>query len=239
LLEQEQVDAASLRLTIHIEGVPTVVGSHAAPLRTPQTSSPILVVTRPGTGMPALPATVNRLSAVSLPPYAQREVSELHLERMKLLEEFESPHNLRVVEFAKLAGKSRRWISYEISARNLLALSIGNRGLRVPDWHLDPVKHSLIQTMLRQGNPNPWRLYHALSRPHDDLNGRAPIEAVTLSTMRRVISVVQRQLNEAGEEVDAIRVKSAGRLLLATPPGARTAVRLTPAQSLAPARRVG
>jgi hypothetical protein len=24
---------------------------------------------------------------------------------------FEAPHNLRVVEFAKMAGKSRRWIS--------------------------------------------------------------------------------------------------------------------------------
>ena len=51
-----------------------------------------------------------------------------------------------------MAGKSRRWISYEIKAGNLLALNLGNRGQRVPDWHLDPLKHELVQSV-REAEP--------------------------------------------------------------------------------------
>ena len=68
---------------------------------------------------------------------------------MELFDVFEAPHNLPVAAFAKMAGKSRRWISYEIKAGNLLALNVGNRGQRVPDWHLDPLKHELIQSVLK------------------------------------------------------------------------------------------
>jgi formylglycine-generating enzyme required for sulfatase activity len=50
---------------------------------------------------------------------------------MALFDVFEAPHNLPVAAFAKMAGKSRRWISYEIKAGNLLALNVGNRGQRV------------------------------------------------------------------------------------------------------------
>src|SRR3546814_3331802 len=71
--------------------------------------------------------------------------SDIQRERMELFDVFEAPHNLPVAAFAKMAGKSRRWISYEIKAGNLLALNVGNRGQRVPDWHLDPLKHELIQ----------------------------------------------------------------------------------------------
>ena len=67
---------------------------------------------------------------------------------MELFDVFEAPHNLPVAAFAKMAGKSRRWISYEIKAGNLLALNVGNRGQRVPDWHLDPLKHELIHARL-------------------------------------------------------------------------------------------
>src|SRR5690606_38776844 len=141
LFEQDQVEAASMHLTLHLEGVPMVPGTQARNAPAPRPASPLLLVTRPAQGAPAVPTSVHRLSAVSLPEYARVEPSDTYRERMKLLETFESPHNLRVVEFAKLVGKSRRWISYEIQARNLLALSMGNRGQRVPDWHLDPLKH--------------------------------------------------------------------------------------------------
>jgi hypothetical protein len=91
---------------------------------------------------------------------------------MKRLETFQAPHNVRVVEFAKLVGKSRRWISYEIRAGNLLAVSMGNRGLRVPCWHLDPLKHNLIQTILKHAaGVEAWRIYDALSQPHHQLRG--------------------------------------------------------------------
>ena len=75
--------------------------------------------------------------------------SDIQRERMELFDVFEAPHNLPVAAFAKMAGKSRRWISYEIKAGNLLALNVGNRGQRVPDWHLDPLKHELIQSVLK------------------------------------------------------------------------------------------
>ncbi|CAM5590723.1 hypothetical protein SSTU70S_00991 [Stutzerimonas stutzeri] len=77
---------------------------------------------------------------------------------MDLFDVFEAPHNLPVAAFAKMAGKSRRWISYEIKAGNLLALNVGNRGQRVPDWHLDPLKHELIQSVLKlTRGADPWR----------------------------------------------------------------------------------
>src|SRR5690606_1896726 len=79
------------------------------------------------------------------PPHQPLVPSDIQRERMELFDVFEAPHNLPVAAFAKMAGKSRRWISYEIKAGNLLALNVCNRGQRVPDWHLDPLKQELIQ----------------------------------------------------------------------------------------------
>src|SRR3546814_16961505 len=85
--------------------------------------------------------------------------SDIQRERMELFDVFEAPHNLPVAAFAKMAGKSRRWISYEIKAGNLLALNVGNRGQRVPDWHLDPLKHELIQSVLKlPRGADPWQI---------------------------------------------------------------------------------
>ena len=63
----------------------------------------------------------------------EEPLSDIQRQRMELVDVFEAPHNLPVAEYAKMAGKSRRWISYEIKAGNLLALNLGNRGQRVPD----------------------------------------------------------------------------------------------------------
>ena len=73
--------------------------------------------------MPLVSAETHRLPAVPLPrsvmeePLSQRQ-------RMELVDVFEAPHNLPVAEYAKMAGKSRRWIGYEIKAGNLLALNL-------------------------------------------------------------------------------------------------------------------
>ena len=100
--------------------------------------------------MPLVSAETHRLPAVPLPRSVMEEpLSDIQRQRMELVDVFEAPHNLPVAEYAKMAGKSRRWISYEIKAGNLLALNLGNRGQRVPDWHLDPVKHALIQAVLK------------------------------------------------------------------------------------------
>jgi integrase len=194
LLEQNQVDAASMQLTIHLEGLPQRTGMPASAVSMHRSAlSPVLIVTAPQTRSP--PASMRRLPAVSLPRRAQPPVSEFYRVRLTLFEEFEAPHNLSVAEFAKLMGKSRRWVSYEIKARRLLALTLGNREMRIPDWHFDPLKHNLIVTILGQVDKvDAWRVYYALSRPHHQLGSRVPIEAVTPTSLRKVIHAVQSSL---------------------------------------------
>lgn len=104
------------------------------------------------------------------------------------MDKLEVPHNLPVAEFAKLAGKSRRWIGDEIQARNLLAIVVGNRGQRVPDWHLDSVKHRLIKAVLKHTwDADAWQIYHALSRPNAMLDGRVPVDMVTQENLAEAV----------------------------------------------------
>ena len=142
LFEQNQVEAASMPLTVHLEGVPAFPNEQTARApSTPVAASPILLVTKPGDAMPLVSAAAHRLPAVPPLDRPRRWCLRTFSARMELFDVFEAPHNLPVAAFAKMAGKSRRWISYEIKAGNLLALNVGNRGQRVPDWHLDPLKH--------------------------------------------------------------------------------------------------
>ncbi|MDF6002660.1 hypothetical protein P4050_35910 [Pseudomonas aeruginosa] len=95
------------------------------------------------------------------------------------------------------AGKSRRWISYEVKAGNLLALNIGNRGQRVPDWHLDPAKHALIQALLTVNRgAEPWTIYHALVAPRGGSRKRSAIDSVTFDNLDRMISLVSTTIKE-------------------------------------------
>ena len=100
--------------------------------------------------------------------------------RAVLLETFNLPHNLPIPEFAKLADKSRQQIYKDIVARRLLALNVGPRGQKLPDWQLDPVKQQLTQTVLQEVEGiDHWTIYRALSEPLEGLGGRSPLEAVT------------------------------------------------------------
>ena len=138
---------------------------------------------------------MQRLSAVRAPK-TEPTISNVQRERMILLDILESPHNLSVADYAKLVGKSRRWITYEVTAGNLLSISLGNRGQRVPDWQLDPLKRRLVQTILKQTarGVDPWEIYHALTQPYDEFGGQSPIEAVTLETLEMAVQVVRRAL---------------------------------------------
>ena len=111
--------------------------------------------------------------------------------RAVLLDAFEQPHNLPLAEFAKLADKSRQQIYKDIIARRLLALNVGPRGQKLPDWQLDPVKQQLTQTVLQEveGIDN-WTIYRALSEPLEGLGGRSPVEAVTPGTIDDVANAV-------------------------------------------------
>ena len=111
--------------------------------------------------------------------------------RAVLLETFNQPHNLPPAEYAKLADKSRQQIYKDILARRLLALNVGPRGQKLPDWQLDPVKQQLTQTVLQEVEGiDPWTIYRALSEPLEGLGGRSPVDAVTHGTIDDVAEAV-------------------------------------------------
>ena len=199
LFEQNMVEAASMPLTVHLEGVPLVSDVEAASAPSRPADAPILVVAKPADGMPLVSIATHRLPAVTSPrSVMEHPLSDIQRERMELVDVFEAPHNLPVAEYAKMAGKSRRWISYEIKAGNLLALNLGNRGQRVPDWHLDPVKHALIQAVLKlTRGADPWQIYHALLQPRAMLRGRSALESVTATNLDKLIMAVSTTVKES------------------------------------------
>lgn len=203
LLEQGQVEAASTVLAIQLEGY-SVLAPDMEDRQSPATarSAPTLVLSQPAQGVMALAAApAQRLSAVRAPK-TEPAISNAQRERMILLDILEAPHNLSVADYGKLAGKSRRWITYEITAGNLLSISLGNRGQRVPDWQLDPLKRQLTQAALKQTQRgvDTWHIYHALTRPHDAFGGLPPIEAVTEGNLSAVVRIVCHVVNEATQE---------------------------------------
>lgn len=78
-----------------------------------------------------------------------------------------------------------------MKAGKLLSISLGNRGQRVPDWQLVPLKHKLAQVVMREcPKADSWDLYRMLTRPHPDLGGRAAIDLVTPGNLRTVVKVI-------------------------------------------------
>jgi len=122
--------------------------------------------------------------------WAPRE-TEIQRGRVAMLEAFEQPHNLPLLDFARLANKSRQQIYKDIEARRLLALNVGRRGQRLPDWQLDPVKQRLTQSVLQAAPEiDVWTLYRALSEPLEGLAGRPPVDAVTADSVEAVAKAV-------------------------------------------------
>ena len=195
LLEQGQVEAASAHLTIRIEGVPAMAEDEpvAAAAVFPEGSVPPvvaapIVVTPNDAG-----STFQRLSQV--PPAPTRapepEVSAIQREREEMLAMYESPSCLPVPLFGKLAGKSKDQINRELKAGKLLSISLGNRGQRVPDWQLVPLKHKLAQVLMNQRpHADSWDLYRMLTQPHPDLGDRAAIDAVTMTNVPAIVRVI-------------------------------------------------
>ncbi|EOT7838588.1 TPA: tyrosine-type recombinase/integrase [Pseudomonas aeruginosa] len=195
LFEQNKVEAASMPLTLRMEDVPRLEGANNT--SQPQ-AAPILLVSPSVEAAPLVTAAAHRLPAVPQPRKAWEEpMSDVQRQRMVLVDLFEASHNLPVAEYAKMAGKSRRWISYEIKAGNLLALNLGNRGQRVPDWHLDPAKHALIQALLKLNRTaEPWSIYHALTAPCPGLRKRSAIESVTFDNLNKLIGLASSTIKE-------------------------------------------
>ncbi|WZB61987.1 hypothetical protein WJ970_34740 [Achromobacter xylosoxidans] len=118
---------------------------------------------------------------------------------------YESPNNLPVPLFGKLAGKSKDQINRELKAGKLLSISLGNRGQRVPDWQLVPLKHRLAQVLMNQcPHADSWDLYRMLTQPHPDLGDRAAIDVVTPTNVAAIIRVItncEQQYAEASDTV--------------------------------------
>jgi len=121
--------------------------------------------------------------------------SDIQRGRELLLKVFAQPHNLPLAEFARLAHKSRQQIYKDIAARKLLALNLGRRGQKLPDWQLDPICQELTQSLLKQAESvDNWTLYQALCEPLESLGGRSPVQAVNRATFAAVHQYVLDRL---------------------------------------------
>lgn len=180
LWAQGQAQAAGAPLSIRLEGtasqqMPTDVLRAAVPLHN------IPVQTNPRLGRKDGRARWQPALEVS-EQERNHEVSDIQKERAQMLAVYEAPTNLPLPVFARLAGKSRDQINREIKARRLLSLSLGNRGQRIPDWQLDPLRLKLVlavfELLPRLGD---WDVYRMLSEPHGKLRGNGPCHVVTVA----------------------------------------------------------
>lgn len=115
--------------------------------------------------------------------------------RAEMLREFERPHNLTLVDFVRLAHKSRQQIYKDIAARRLLALDVGRRGQRIPDWQLTPPGLQLTRAVLQASEDlDAWTIYRALAEPSEALGGQAPAVSVNRGNVDATTRVVLASL---------------------------------------------
>uniref|UniRef100_UPI0026B4F311 tyrosine-type recombinase/integrase n=1 Tax=Orrella marina TaxID=2163011 RepID=UPI0026B4F311 len=164
-----------------------VVAKPTSPCIPPALAKPIVVTPN------NVSITFQRLSQVPLPPaYAPEPVvSAIQLEREEMLAMYESPSNLPVPLFEKLARKSKDQINREMKSGKLLPISLGNRGQHVPDWQLVPLKHKLAQVLMNQcPYADSWELYRMPTRPHPDLGNRATIDVITATNVPAIVRAI-------------------------------------------------
>lgn len=205
LLEQGYVEQALVPLQIHAGSMVAENSSRSA--NRPMTgfaagsvagAASTLIARAPENAPAGVSTHFHRLSAV--PEARQTPEAEvdtpIQRNRQAQLEAYEAPHNLSIPAFAKLAGKSRDQINREIKTGQLLAVSFGNSGRRVPDWQLDPVRRQLVQSV-RQRAPefDAWDVYWAMLQPWEGLNQRVAPDGVTEEDHRSVEKEVVRSLN--------------------------------------------
>lgn len=115
--------------------------------------------------------------------------------RAELLREFERPHNLPLVDFVRLAHKSRQQVYKDIAARRLLALGIGRRGQRIPDWQLESPGLQLTRAVLQSAEDvDTWTVYRALAEPSEALAGQSPAASVNRGNVDAMARVVLASL---------------------------------------------
>jgi integrase len=164
LWAQGKHEAACSPLTIRLEGTAPLLaaeGGASTSLVYDVASAPKRVTASLGAeGDASRPGAREEGAVVADEPV----VSDIQRERLAMLAAYEAPTNLTVPDFARLAGMSREQVSREIKAGRLLAISLGNRGLRIPDWQLDSVRLAQTQKVLATGCAiGPWDVFWMLS----------------------------------------------------------------------------
>lgn len=182
---QGHAKAASSPLTIRLEGASQLsLGLQSLPV------APVRSGMKPGMNSVAIEgstAVADRIGAWEAS--GVRRVSDIQRERAEMLEIYEAPTNLPLPTFARLAGKSRDQLNRDIKARRRLSLSLGNRGQRIPDWQLDPLKHKLVLAIFKAlPQLEGWEVYRLLSEPHDKLRRRVAIEVVQPGNFESTVS---------------------------------------------------
>lgn len=115
--------------------------------------------------------------------------------RAELLREFDRPHNLPLADFVRLAHKSRQQIYKDIAARRLLALDVGRRGQRIPDWQLELPGLQLTRAVLQAATGlDPWTVYRSLAEPAEALGGKSPVTSVNRGNVDATTRVVLASL---------------------------------------------
>lgn len=200
---QGHLKAASSPLTIRLEGAVSLpalgnansifysgnVPSATAPVKELVSSEPALIAPRQSAAVP--------VQTLIEKPY-KSPVPDIQRERAEMLVTYEAANNLPLLVFARLAGKSRDQINRDIKARRLLSLSLGNRGQRIPDWQLDPLRHKLVLTVLQKSpDVDAWLLYRTLCEPHERLKGHSPIDGLTLDNFEITARIVCRALGSS------------------------------------------
>ncbi|WDG77532.1 tyrosine-type recombinase/integrase [Pseudomonas chlororaphis] len=184
---QGQPKAASSPLTIRLEGAASLPLLENANANSVLYNGNFPAMTIPASKVLAdsEPALIVPRESPVVPVPIQSEkprkshVSDIQRQRAEMLATYEASSNLPLLVFARLAGKSRDQVNRDIKARRLLSLSLGNRGQRIPDWQLDPLRHKLVLTVLKCfPEVDAWRLYRALCEPHERLKGHSPIDAL-------------------------------------------------------------
>lgn len=108
------------------------------------------------------------------------DATERQRGRRLALSEFNQPGNLPIARFAELADRSRQQIYKDVEAGRLLALSLGGRGLRIPDWQLDPLGRQFARSLLAAigKDVDAWSIQRFVCAPHRALAGRTPLDSL-------------------------------------------------------------
>jgi hypothetical protein len=137
-----------------------------------------------------------KVSALTAERAWEPSETDLQRGRAQMLREFNTPKNLPLARFAKLANKSRQQVYNDVAAKRLLSISIGSRGQRIPDWQLDGAALDLTQKLLAKAEGvDEWTLFHAMTSPMESLRGKSAVEAANKSNLDKVLSAV---LNDLG-----------------------------------------